>query len=813
MREYIESNNRLGNKLCTGCMLCKNICDKEAIYIVEGDLGFLYPKIDGKLCLDCGKCISFCPYMTSDEKKESIEACYAIQASDEIRRFSSSGGAFYVIAEYFIHYGGYVVGAAFEKGSVVHTIVSEISDIKRLCTSKYVQSSIELVYTPVKRLLEHGEKVLFSGTPCQCEAIQRYCGKNENLFLLDILCMGVPSQKLFSKYIDETFVNDISSVNFRYKIGDLWNYDFGLAFSSEFETTVIPSNTSSYFWLFNNGISLRESCVECKYACLSRVGDISLGDFWNIRSFDSCLDDERGTSLVLSNTKKGSKLLDECKKNFKLMVEVPKEKALERNKAIREPLGNSYLREKYKRLYKERTVEEAKNELMHERAKCGILNYWACDDNGAILTAFALQKSLLSIGYDSLLIDIGMARKANGISRHFEARYLRTTLPVDKDEVYGLNNRFETFIVGSDQVFRREWVPDEFFLGFVNNNKRKIAVSASFGNDRISCSKTEKMKMSYWLRRFDSISTREISGIKLLKLLGVNGTRIIDPVFWLTVDKYIELFDLKKSSIKKVTYYYRDKSESTLKALHIISDKLGAIPIVLDDNTEVELFLQEIYTSELLLTDSYHGVCYALLFNVDFLCTRNETRGNDRFSSLMNVLGISEEHFVSQDAILNRSVYPLRQNTWDEINKNIQKERKIALAWMNRSLKKRKGIYPQARALLYLKRQTIIEKVIKRLYIVSLVMMRKKLGLVCYGAGNYGVKATKKYGERIDFFIDKDTRKRMIEGICVLSYEEAKPFLKTDTPIVITVSDNYISEIETKLKNDGYTNINRIENY
>ena len=101
-------------KECTGCGACYNICPVNAIKMIPDTEGFFKPEIDGKTCIHCNRCADICPQVHYERRNDDNPSCYAVQASDEIRMASSSGGVFSVLADYIFERGGYVCGAAYD---------------------------------------------------------------------------------------------------------------------------------------------------------------------------------------------------------------------------------------------------------------------------------------------------------------------------------------------------------------------------------------------------------------------------------------------------------------------------------------------------------------------------------------------------------------------------------------------------------------------------------------------------------------------------------------------------------------------------
>lgn len=325
-------------KKCNGCHVCFNICPQNAITMVEDEKGFKYPSIDKEKCTDCGLCEKKCPILNKKENKENKPQAYACYNKDEkIRLQSSSGGIFTLLAEHILNNDGVVVGASFDKEFMVkHIIVNNIEDLNKLRTSKYLQSNIGNIYREVKDLLNSNKLVLFTGTPCQINGLFSYLGKEyENLYTQDIICHGVPSPKVWKKYLEYRKSKDNKEpikINFREKT-EGWKL-FSLIFKYSDEKKYEKNQTQDLFMqAFLRDACLRESCYACSFKEKNRKSDITLADFWGIQNVLPEMDDDKGTSLVIVNTEKGKKLYEEIKEKT-VYKEVDFEKSIEFNKAM-----------------------------------------------------------------------------------------------------------------------------------------------------------------------------------------------------------------------------------------------------------------------------------------------------------------------------------------------------------------------------------------------------------------------------------------------------------------------------------------------
>lgn len=307
-------------KECTGCSACFSICPTKAISMLEDEEGFIYPKIDENKCIKCGACEKICPCIkqikNTNFKKPKMLASWSL--NEENRRTSSSGGCFFEIAKDIINQGGIVVGSAFDDElNVVHKIVDCIEALDKLKGSKYVQSKIGNCYIQTREHLNNGKMVFFVGTPCQIAGLYEFLrGKEyDNLYTSDIICHGVPSNKVYRKYLEEQegkYNSKIKNISFRNKTYGWKKFSMKIDFENK-KTYIKTLNSDLYMRAFLSDICLRPSCYECKFAKLPRVADITLGDFWGVYNINSKLDDDKGTSELVINSKKGEELLEKIR--------------------------------------------------------------------------------------------------------------------------------------------------------------------------------------------------------------------------------------------------------------------------------------------------------------------------------------------------------------------------------------------------------------------------------------------------------------------------------------------------------------------
>ena len=324
---------------CTGCGACFNICPKNSIIMQSDEYGFYKPVIDEDKCIDCGLCEKVCPL--DNHKSQNIERpqVYAFQNSDEETLYKcASGGAFAKLAKYVIEQGGIVYGVVYDGNMVVcHSRTDNLTDLEKMYSSKYVQSDTRNTFKQAKEDIEESKLVLFSGTPCQIAGLKSYLQKDyENLLTVDLVCHGVPSPLVFEKYKQEFMAKlpkgeKYININFRSKI-EGWSPKL-ITTTTTTTTTTTHANHDDYMRAFLSNLSINTSCLNCQFNKLPRIADLSIADFWGVNDYDESLNDEKGISLVLINSKKGREFFDKNNQEC-LTKEIPLEYAIKYNKNI-----------------------------------------------------------------------------------------------------------------------------------------------------------------------------------------------------------------------------------------------------------------------------------------------------------------------------------------------------------------------------------------------------------------------------------------------------------------------------------------------
>lgn len=294
---------------CTGCFACKNICPKGAITVGYDRYDKSIPKVDESKCVNCGACMKVCPVNRPVEKRRAEYSVAVWSQNSQDQQLSSSGGAAAVFSRWILNNGGVVFGAASLDKTVKHIKVETEEELEKLRGSKYVQSDIGYTYREAREALKIGRMVLFTGTPCQIAGLKNFLGKDDdNLITVDLVCHGTPPVRYLQDHIAHAAPEKAwNRVSFRGR------YDWLLTVFDNNEIVYqAPRECDSYFMAFLEGLTYRDNCYACSYACPERVSDITIGDFWGLDRKKLEHDYHGRISLVLPNTEKGKRFFEQC---------------------------------------------------------------------------------------------------------------------------------------------------------------------------------------------------------------------------------------------------------------------------------------------------------------------------------------------------------------------------------------------------------------------------------------------------------------------------------------------------------------------
>lgn len=315
MLTYLETKDE---RKCCGCRACEQVCPVGALTMEKNSEGFYYPKLYEDKCIHCSLCEKVCPEMSRPEGQVPL-AVYALQhKNEEILKKSSSGGAFRLLADEMIRQGGCVVGCVWnEEFHPVLKIAETMEELVPMQGSKYISSDTGDVFKQVEKRLKAGQKVLFTGSSCQCAGMLKYLRKPyENLLTADFLCHGMPSQQTFDAYFAElNRKHKITSYQFRDKGKQGWgvvsSYTWDKNGTEKKKYRV--GKTDAYNFGFLNGCFNRYSCYSCPFRGEDRLTDFTFCDYWDVEKYHPQIESEKGVSAISVNTTKAEKLLKTVK--------------------------------------------------------------------------------------------------------------------------------------------------------------------------------------------------------------------------------------------------------------------------------------------------------------------------------------------------------------------------------------------------------------------------------------------------------------------------------------------------------------------
>lgn len=670
---FRELINNESPEFCTGCGACVQKCHKGALELVQNEQGYYLAHFNLEACVNCNLCENVCPilYPQSNFTRVKEPSLYAVQMNNELRKISSSGGVFSALAEAILKDGGVVFGASWcENLSVKHIAIESVDDLDNLRRSKYVQSYIGDTFIQVKRYLRENRKVLFTGTPCQIAGLNAFLGKDdENLLTVDVLCLFAPSQGYFKAYLTESFPeNNVVTVNMRDKRHGWRCSVLSLSLS-------LSNGLTTYRWDYNDlwekaflsHLTMSEHCAKCKFPCHQRQGDLTIGDFWEICKIDNTFD-ALGTNSVLINSEKGRKHFMYISKSAIRCKEKPLNSIRGNRIAWNKHMLPHPQAERFREIFPKQGFLKSADDCLTPHYDIAIMGCWEVRNYGSHLTYYALYQFLKSEGYTTVFIGCpGDAQyKTMGRPEYFkEIPYQEWEMHPQYESRIAMresNSLAETFIVGSDQL----WEPKLYrhfgcfsYLDFIHSDKRKIAYATSFGKSYWTGSFREKLEISYYLKRFDKVSVRELSGIEVCKdTFGIDADWNIDPVFLCGIDNYNHLATKSTldTSQEYMAAYILDCTNEKATFLMEIAKMLGVMLQILPDpniphkldrslpimkDFYVEDWIKWIRDSKYVLTDSFHGMCVSVIYKKNFIAFRNERRGGARFDDYGISLKIS----------------------------------------------------------------------------------------------------------------------------------------------------------------------------
>lgn len=705
-------------KICTGCAACANVCPKNAVTMKADGEGFLYPEIDGAKCVGCGLCHKKCPAVFPEYKNKPSPKCYAAMGGDGLRAVSSSGGMFGLIADHVLKRGGHVCGAAYGKDNigVEHVMVSSAEELSRLRGSKYVQSAVGDAYKRIKALLDAGELVFFTGCPCQVAGLNGYLGREyKNLITADLVCHGVPSRFVFEKFLKDLPENGgIERVNFRQKKKYGWTPTLQILYKNGAEYYK-PRWECDYYKVFLSIMACRKSCGDCRFNRLPRQGDFTLADFWGIGEKYAGFDDGKGTSLVLLNNKKARRVFSAVKGGLSAYRRADIELARKANGNVFVSSREHPERDRFMKLLQKHSFASAYRRIKGRWFDVGIVGWWYGKNYGSALTYYALHEVVEGLGYDTLMLEWPWKKRpfppvSDNFVRRFAKKHYNMSAQYTFDEYPSLNDHIGTFLVGSDQLWNY-WdskdMGDYYMLDFVRADRKKISYATSFGHPEYPAPEEVCRRQAAVLQTFDAVSVREDDGVKICReKFGVEATQVLDPVFLCPEERYREIMAEADVSFGRpyLLAYVLSPDREKGEMLKAAADGLGLeLLIILDGQTDIEEnmrrlgiqnvrrnvgieeWLAYIGNASFVVTDSFHGTCFSVIFKKQFLCIRNRARGISRFDTLLSRLGL--ERFAVDNISQAADYFGRRQDIdYGAVAPLLKAEAERSLLWLKRAL-------------------------------------------------------------------------------------------------------------------------------
>lgn len=705
--------------LCTGCGSCASVCPEAALEMRPDAAGFLKPVYFSSRCIQCNQCVQVCPSINYHTKNSVSPECMAARAELKIRDKSSSGGVFPVLAEEMLQRGGIVFGAAWnEDFTVSHRGVDRLAHLYMLKKSKYLQSDTANTYREVKALLAKGTPVLYSGCPCQIAGLISMLNgsaESELLITVDLLCSHVPSPKAFKRYLDENYgLDNIKSFTFRDK-RDGWNPTLQRIELKNGDVIFNDWNTDSLQKGFHPCLFMNDTCENCFWSTLPRTGDITIGDFWGIERFNPELNDQNGTSAVLLNTKKGKQFFNKISAKLST-TSVPLQIMLDGQLSGRRAKHKN--QQMFKDLSKTKSFNDAVRYALEPHYDIGIVSLWTSENYGSCLTYYALYHVIKDLGYTVALFDRSFdapyapsREKVQsgkvGLFQHSPYQEYELVAPAQSHaEMRVQAERCDTILVGSDQLFSNSLynaLGQIVSLDWVPSYKKKISYAASWGKDEMLGTSSEKQHMQHYLEQFDAFSVREQGAVKLLlDECSMHVQQVLDPVFLCGLEHYRQLADGFGQDLKEANYlfsYILDPSYDKERIIEVCSEALTLDATVVTDafysssvyehsphflhhsQVSEERWLAYFCNSDFIVTDSFHGVCIALLFHKNFIALCNYGRGESRFESLLGLLGLTDR-LVCDLASFNPADTMLQPIDYDTVDVILNAHKEKSMKWL-----------------------------------------------------------------------------------------------------------------------------------
>ena len=565
--------------VCTGCSACAQRCPAGAISMIPDEEGFVRASVNLAACIHCNLCNKVCPVGEGKarEARQAQKAYAAWNGDAADLQKSSSGGLFSMFARRTLEAGGVVCGCVYDnKGIVHHELIEDVAGLERMRGSKYVQSEMRDCFPRIGKFLKAGRQVLFTGTGCQVAGLRAFLGKEyDNLFLLEIICEGTPSPAVLRKHLEASCpdMEVVHYLSFRDKAFG-WTQTLVVDYTNaagERRKIATPAAQDPYITAMFSAVSQARNCYDCQFREGRSGADVIIGDMWALGIVAPEARPTCGASVLLLHTEKGCCAWDELQKDAGFCKEIaPLSAAINNGYLYRSPVIAPEARKLfYQNHLTGMPLSDNVRRALQKSNRIAILNHAGHYNYGSNLTAYALQEYLRRQGYDTRIVSLRPFRCPHPESMGVFNSFINTVMRWTRDcygpsDCAGLNEYFDTFIVGSDQVWRypRPWIrrcaEPSFYLEFAAQGKRRIAYAASFGISTYEGPPHLVRRFYKALRDFDAVSVRESEGLQILRerFNYRAAEAVMDPVFLLSARDWSRFVQCSTQTVSEDTVSY-----------------------------------------------------------------------------------------------------------------------------------------------------------------------------------------------------------------------------------------------------------------
>lgn len=363
------------------------------------------------------------------------------------------------------------------------------------------------------------------------------------------------------------------------------------------------------------------------------------------------------------------------------------------------------LRDRMFDLLKRMPFQKACDQVLNNQFDVGIVGVPTNPNFGGGLTYLALKWAVEDMGKTCLMISppgpdlVWLPKRITNFKKNPYKDYELACYPA-KESMRELNHKCRSFLVGSDQLFSTFFsnlgiyaeMHEFSSLDWAWDSRKKAAYSASFGIDELHCPKDMKNRMRYFLRKFDCFSVRERSAVDLCKReFDMDVDFVLDPVFICDKNHWNDLINIG-NKVSGIVTYVLDMSEEKQHIIDDVSSALG-LPVhnianatgLGDQAALMEDWLAAFASADFIITDSFHGTCFATIFKKPFIVVANQNRGMARFR-ILEEFGLEKRLLNTYDEFHNKSAELLKPVDWDSVNSKIESLKKSSLDFLQKAV-------------------------------------------------------------------------------------------------------------------------------